>query len=140
MDFERYYLDLFEMLNAQCKKIASGKYSQSDTDNLFELSKKNRYPGLFAELSESFGMMMVKVEAREFELAQAIEALKESNGKLEGYSQSLEQEVSERMLELKEKMFSWKRRSGNADRKRKSDWNLKNFRRQQRPSAVSAMN
>ena len=103
MDFERYYLDLFEMLNAQCKKIASGKYSQSDTDSLFELSKKNRYPGLFAELSESFGMMMVKVEAREFELEQVIEALKKSNSKLEGYSQSLEQEVSERTLELKEK-------------------------------------
>jgi len=30
MDFERYYLDLFEMLNAICKKIASGKYSRSE--------------------------------------------------------------------------------------------------------------
>ena len=104
MDFERYYLDLFEMLNALCKTIASGKYSQSDTDSLFELTKKNRYPGLFAELSESFGMMMVKVEAREFELEQMIEALKKSNSKLEGYSQSLEQEVSERTLELKEQV------------------------------------
>ena len=25
MDFGRYYLDLFEMLNKNCKKIASGK-------------------------------------------------------------------------------------------------------------------
>ena len=33
MDFERYYLDLFEMLNTLCKKIASGKYSQSDSGN-----------------------------------------------------------------------------------------------------------
>ena len=103
MDFERYYIDLFEMLNGLCKKIASGKYGQSDTDSLFELSKKNRYPGVFAELSESFGMMMVKIEAREFELEQVIEALKKANRKLEGYSQSLEQEVSERALELKEK-------------------------------------
>lgn len=103
MDFERYYLDLFEMLNALCKKIASGKYSRSDTDSLFELTKKNRYPGLFAELSESFGMMMVKVEAREFELEQTIEALKKANNKLESYSQSLEQEVSERTNELKKK-------------------------------------
>ena len=103
MDFESYYLDLFEMLNAMCKKIASGKYSRSDTDGLFELTKKNRYPGLFAELSESFGMMMVKVEAREFELGQMIEALKTANKKLESRSQTLAQEVSERTNELEDK-------------------------------------
>ena len=40
MDFERYYLDLFEMLNACCKKIASGKYDKADSERLFELSKK----------------------------------------------------------------------------------------------------
>ena len=103
MDFERYYLDLFEMLNTLSKKIASGKYGQADTEKLFELAKKNRYPGLFAELSESFGMMMVKVEAREFELEQMIEELKKTNSKLENYSQSLEQQVAERTSELKEK-------------------------------------
>ena len=75
MEFERYYLDLFEMLNSLCKKIASGKYDQSDVDKLFDMSKDNRYPGLFTELAESFGMMMVKVEAREFRLKQIIEAL-----------------------------------------------------------------
>jgi hypothetical protein len=72
MEFERYYLDLFEMLNSLCKKIASGKYDQSDVDKLFDMSKDNRYPGLFTELAESFGMMMVKVEAREFRLKQII--------------------------------------------------------------------
>jgi len=75
MEFERYYLDLFEMLNSLCKKIASGKYDQSDVDKLFDMAKDNRYPGLFTELAESFGMMMVKVEAREFRLKQIIEAL-----------------------------------------------------------------
>ena len=75
MEFERYYLDLFEMLNSLCKKIASGKYDQSDVDKLFDMSKDNRYPGLFTELAESFGMMMVKVEAREFRLKQIIEEL-----------------------------------------------------------------
>ena len=73
MEFERYYLDLFEMLNSLCKKIASGKYDQSDVDKLFDMAKDNRYPGLFTELAESFGMMMVKVEAREFRLKQIIE-------------------------------------------------------------------
>ncbi len=75
MEFERYYIDLFEMLNSLCKKIASGKYDQSDVNNLFDMAKDNRYPGLFTELAESFGMMMVKVEAREFRLKQIIEEL-----------------------------------------------------------------
>ena len=77
MEFERYYLDLFEVLNSLCKKIASGKYDQSDVDKLFDMAKDNRYPGLFTELDESFGMMMVKVEAREFRLKQIIEDLEE---------------------------------------------------------------
>ena len=44
MDFERYYLDLFEMLNTCCKKIASGKYDKADTEQLFELAKKVDIP------------------------------------------------------------------------------------------------
>ena len=36
MEFERYYIDLFEMLNTSCKKIASGKYDKADTERLFE--------------------------------------------------------------------------------------------------------
>ena len=81
MDFERYYLDLFEMLNTCCKKIASGKYDKADSDRLFELSKKGRYPGVLSELAESFGMMMVKVEAREFRLMEMIEELEQAKTK-----------------------------------------------------------
>ena len=86
MDFERYYLDLFEMLNACCKKIASGKYDPVDADRLFELSKKGRYPGVLSELAESFGMMMVKVEAREFQLKEIIEEQRQANDKLQNDS------------------------------------------------------
>lgn len=78
MDFERYYIDLFEMLNECCKKIASGKYDKADSERLFELSKKGRYPSLLSELAESFGMMMVKVEAREFRLQEIIEELEQA--------------------------------------------------------------
>ncbi len=80
MEFERYYLDLFEILSSLCKKIASGKYDQADVDKLFDMAKDNRYPGLFTELAESFGMMMVKVEAREFRLKQIIEELEKKTG------------------------------------------------------------
>ena len=84
MDFERYYLDLFEMLNSSCKKIASGRYDKADADHLFELAKKGRYPGVLSELAESFGMMMVKVEAREFRLKEIIEELEKAKADQHG--------------------------------------------------------
>lgn len=95
MDFERYYLDLFDMLNVCCKKIASGKYDKTDSERLFELSKRSRYPSILAELAESFGMMLVKVEAREFERIQIIEELEEAKAKLENYAQKLEKLIEE---------------------------------------------
>jgi hypothetical protein len=92
MEFERYYLDLFEMLNNCCKKIASGNYDQVDSDRLFELAKKGRYPGILNELAESYGMMMVKIEAREFRLKQIIEELEETKASLkEGANGSSEE-------------------------------------------------
>ncbi|MEJ2363877.1 MAG: hypothetical protein P8075_16075 [Deltaproteobacteria bacterium] len=95
MDLERYYLDLFEMLNSTCKKIAAGKYETSEADKLFELAKKGRYPSFLAELAESFGMMLVKVEAREFRLSQMIEELEKAKAELEDYSQGLEKQLEE---------------------------------------------
>ena len=93
MDFERYYLDLFEILTSTCKKIASGKFETSDSEKLFELSKKGRYPSFLADLAEAFGMMLVKFEAREFQLNETIETLEEAKAKLEEYSAKLEQEL-----------------------------------------------
>lgn len=81
MEFEGYYIDLLEMLNSLCKKIASGQYQQSDVDKLFELAKTERYPSLFSELAESFGMMMTKLEAREFRFKQLIEELEKEKSK-----------------------------------------------------------
>ena len=95
MDFERYYLDLFEMLSSSCKKIATGQYEKSDADRLFEFSKKGRYPSFLAELAESFGMMLVKVEAREFERSRLIEELEKAKVELEDYSQGLEKQLEE---------------------------------------------
>ena len=40
--------------------------------------KKGRYPGFLSELAESFGMMMVKVEAREFRLKEIIQQLEQA--------------------------------------------------------------
>jgi hypothetical protein len=78
MNYERYYLDLLDMLNAYFKKIASGTYDKSDVEKLFELSRTGRYPSIFTEMAESFSMMMVKVEAREFQLKQIIHKLEKA--------------------------------------------------------------
>jgi hypothetical protein len=83
MDFASYYLELFEMLNQACRKIASGHYDQKDAERLFELAKRERYPSLLSDLAEAFGMMMVKVEAREYKLKEALDELEQAKAKLE---------------------------------------------------------
>jgi hypothetical protein len=70
MDYERYYLDLLDMMNSSFKKIASGKYDKKDVERLRELSRTGRYPHIFTEMAESFSMMMIKLEAREYHLKQ----------------------------------------------------------------------
>ena len=81
MVFERYYIDLLDLMNSSFKKIASGYYDQKDAERLFELSKTGKYPSLFTEMAESFAMMMVKVEARDFQLKQTIEELEKTKTK-----------------------------------------------------------
>jgi len=78
VDYERYYLDLLDMMNSSFKKIASGKYDKKDVERLFELSKTGRYPQIFTEMAESFSMMMIKVEARDFHLKQLNSELEET--------------------------------------------------------------
>jgi hypothetical protein len=78
MNYETYYLDLLDTLNTSFKKIASGTYDKKDVERLFALSSTGRYPSLFTEMAESFCMMMVKVEAREFQLKQFIQKLEKA--------------------------------------------------------------
>ena len=82
MDFKRYYIDLLDIMSSSFKKIASGNYDKTDVERLFELSKTGRYPDLFSDMAESFSMMMVKVEARDFQLKQTIEELEKLKAKL----------------------------------------------------------
>jgi phosphoribosyl-ATP pyrophosphohydrolase len=78
MVFERYYIDLLDLMNSSFKKIAYSNYDKKDVERLFELSKTGKYPTLFTEMAESFAMMMVKVEARDFQLKQVIEELEKT--------------------------------------------------------------
>ena len=72
---------LYEVLLEVAKKVSMGDY---DTiDNLMELTNQTKYPPPVAELAEAFGMMIVQVESREFNLEQLLEKIKIKNQELE---------------------------------------------------------
>ncbi len=72
---------LFEILLDTAQKVSMGEYEK--TDRLMELTNSEKYPSLVAELAEAFGMMIVKVESREFNLEQLIAKIQDKNRKLE---------------------------------------------------------
>ncbi|MBV5337722.1 MAG: sigma-54-dependent Fis family transcriptional regulator, partial [Deltaproteobacteria bacterium] len=55
---------LLARLIAVTEELSQGRFGQYD--DLFELTKNGQYPPLIARFAESFGMMAVKIEAREF--------------------------------------------------------------------------
>ena len=60
----------------------TGEISRGNYDNareVFEFTKTGHYPGLVSELAESFGMMLVQIEAREYRLEGMIEDLNQKN-------------------------------------------------------------
>jgi class 3 adenylate cyclase len=64
----------------------TGEVSRGQYDNareIFEFTKTGLYPGLVSELAESFGMMLVQIEAREYRLEGMIEDLNRKNVELE---------------------------------------------------------
>ena len=69
----KYLIDL-------CEEISKGHYTK--IEELFELTKEGKYPQRVTELAEAFGMMMVKVEAREYRLEQVIDDLKKAKADL----------------------------------------------------------
>ncbi len=91
---------LISRLNSLCKEIAFGEYKKIDTEGLFEMTSSESYPEELSQLAESFGMMMVKVEAREYSLEQTIDELEKAKVQLEDYSHNLEDMVAERTEEL----------------------------------------
>jgi len=60
----------------------TGEVSRGNYDNareIFEFTKSGHYPELVSELAESFGMMLVQIEAREYRLEGMIEDLNRKN-------------------------------------------------------------
>ena len=95
-------LSNIKTLTELCSAIAYGHYENADVDTLFDFTKAEKHP-LIADLSESIGFMLVKIEGREFALEMKIRDLEKANEKIDEYSKNLEFKVEERTRELKEK-------------------------------------
>ena len=59
------------------RDVSQGVYDRAG--EIFEYTKTGDYPERIAELAEAFGMMIVKVEGREYQLEQIIEELRQKN-------------------------------------------------------------
>ncbi|MBM4276678.1 MAG: sigma-54-dependent Fis family transcriptional regulator [Deltaproteobacteria bacterium] len=68
--------NLLKYLINLCEDLSKGRYTK--VEELFEHTKEAKYPPVVTRLAEAFGMMMVKVEAREFRLEQVIDDLKKT--------------------------------------------------------------
>ena len=55
----------------------------TDSDPLFELTKEGSGPEELVKLAEAFGLMLVRVEAREYQNAQLVQELRSKNAELE---------------------------------------------------------
>jgi len=67
-------------ITIQARKIMEGSYN--DVDQIFRLTDPATHSAGIADLAEAFGMMSVKVEAREFALQQTIGQLKQKSDAL----------------------------------------------------------
>ena len=83
---------LLARLISVTEELAQGRFGQYD--DLFELTKGGQYPALIARFAESFGMMAVKVEAREYRLEQIIEELRSTEAQLRVAQERLARENS----------------------------------------------
>jgi transcriptional regulator with PAS, ATPase and Fis domain len=92
---------LIDRLIQLCDEVAQGHYENAH--DLFELTKTRHYPDPVTKLAESFGMMLVKVEAREYRLETLVEELTKTKEQLEEASRKLQAENIHLKAHLKER-------------------------------------
>lgn len=78
---------ILDVLIDLCDDLAWGR--QSNEDRLFNLTREGAAPKRYTRLAEAFGMMLVKVEAREYQRSQLIAELTARNQELEEARQLL---------------------------------------------------
>lgn len=91
-------LEPLARLRALCGEIALGRYDQVDA--LLAMTGDETIPEPVRQLAEDFGMMLVRIEAREFNLAGTLKELEEAkrdleiaNARLAGDNRALTAEV-----------------------------------------------
>lgn len=93
-------------LSSLCQKVAGGDYEEADS--LFAMTSDSAgLPPDLVELAEAFGMMVVRVQAREFSLNELIDELRHTQAELEQArarlaeeNKTLKREVSELRIEV----------------------------------------
>jgi len=78
---------LLERLIDLARDVSRRRYG--NPQEIFELTKTEKYPQKISDLAESFGMMMVKIEGRELRLEEKI-------GELEKVNRDLKRQIRER--------------------------------------------
>ncbi|SDB03009.1 DNA-binding transcriptional response regulator, NtrC family, contains REC, AAA-type ATPase, and a Fis-type DNA-binding domains [Desulfonatronum thiosulfatophilum] len=72
---------LLETMERVCHELAWGRYDR--VEELFDLTGNPDFPRRIANLAESFGMMLIKVEAREYRMEGMLADLRRSSDELE---------------------------------------------------------
>jgi signal transduction histidine kinase len=84
---------MLEELIAAAENISMGRYS--DQSSLYSMTDSTHYPPVITRFAEAFGMMAVKVEAREFRLEQMIDDLTTARDELTIANEKLQQSLLE---------------------------------------------
>ena len=86
-------------LASTCESIAQGRFEEIDM--LYEIVANEGLPSDIRELAETFGSMVVQIEAREFHGNQLIDELKEAKRQLEAAQKQLVRENTSLKQKLK---------------------------------------
>lgn len=86
-------------LASTCESIAQGRFEEIDM--LYEIVANDTLPSDIRELAETFGSMVVQIEAREFHGKQLIDELKEAQRQLEAAQKQLVRENTNLKQKLK---------------------------------------
>lgn len=91
--YSRQVEELLAQLIVAAEKLSMGRYEGDQ--QIFAMTDDGRYPPVVARFAEAFGMMAVKIEAREFRLEQMIDDLTRTRDELTVTNQRLQQSLQE---------------------------------------------
>lgn len=84
---------MLEQLGSAVEALSMGRYGEYD--QVFDMTNSEQYPPVVARFAEAFGMMAMKVEAREVRLEQMIEDLTRTGDDLAVSNDRLQQSLKE---------------------------------------------